>query len=168
MHVVERPGELVVRDSPGFHWLLGLMFAGIGGVFVLASLGVASRVAALRAWERALAFVMGALAVAVGLWVFSRSPFSRLRVDRAARRVVLTRVGLRGRREHAWPMTDVSGVEVVESADDEGGEIFQVHLVLRDGQVVPVSMLWLHGRGPVTDAATRLARALDVPYTPAP
>ena len=167
MRVEERSGELVVRDAPGLHWLLALLFAGVGALFLLASLGVASNVAALRAWERALAFAMGAIAVAVGLWVLDCSPSSRLRVDRTARRVVVTRAGLRGRQEQAWPMADVSGVTVVDKLDDEGGAIFQAHLVLRDGRAVPVSMLWWHGGEQVRDAAARLARVLEVPYTPA-
>ena len=67
-----------------------------------------------------------------------------------------------------WPVADVMRVRLVENTDDEGGAVFQVHLALRDGRTVPVSLLWAHGRTPVTDVATRLAAALGVPYTAAP
>ena len=35
MRTVERNGVLVVGDSPGLHWLLGLLFVTVGAVFVL-------------------------------------------------------------------------------------------------------------------------------------
>lgn len=165
---MERGGRFEVRDAPGLHWLLALLFFGIGGVFVLAPLGLAENAHTLRGWERALSLVMGGIGVAVGLWLFDQAPYSRLRLDGAARRVSIVRRGLRGRHVAGWPVADVMRVRLVENTDDEGGAVFQVHLVLRDGRTVPVSLLWAHGRTPVTDVATRLAAALGVPYTAAP
>lgn len=168
MNVVEGDDGVVVRDSPGLHWLLALLFVGVGVVFVLGPLGLARDADTLHAWERALAVVMGGAAVVVGLWIVDRSPRSCLRLDRRARRLSIVRRGLRGRRTLEWSVADVTGVRVVQRVDDEGGAIFQVHLVLRAGRPVPVSLLWAHGREPAADAATRLASALGVPYTPSP
>jgi|SRR6267378_3223515 len=168
MHVVERSGELEVRDAPGLHWLLGLLFVGVGVLVMLGALGLARDAETLRSWERGLAVVMGGAAVVVGVWILERSPLSRLRVDGGARRLEIVRRGLRGRRALEISAAEVTGVRLVESTDDEGGAVFQVHLVLRHGGAVPVSLLWAHGRAPVTDVATRLAAALGVPYTPRP
>jgi hypothetical protein len=168
MKVVERGSDFEIRDSPGMHWLLAIIFVGIGALFVLGPLGLASNAHTLRWWERVLGVAMGGLGVAVGLWLFARAPSSRLRLDRVTRRVEIVRRAPWGRQGLQVSVADVTAIRLVEKTDDEGGAVFQVHLVLREGRSVPVSLLWAHGREPITDVGRRLAAALDVAYTPAP
>jgi len=103
MHVVERSGELEVRDVPGLHWLLGLLFVGVGVLVMLGALGLARDAETLRSWERGLAVVMGGAAVVVGVWILERSPLSRLRVDGGARRLEIVRRGLRAAARWRFP-----------------------------------------------------------------
>jgi hypothetical protein len=91
VRLVERRGALVLEDSPGLHWLLGLLFVGVGALFVLGGFGLASDIAALVWWERALVIVLGSIAAGVGLWILGRSPYSRVHVDGRAGRIRMVR-----------------------------------------------------------------------------
>jgi hypothetical protein len=147
------------------HWLLGLLFAGVGSLFALGPLGLFRDAPTLRWPVGILCTALGAVVVAAGLWVLSRAPRSRLTVDATADRVQLRRWGLAGRFAVEWPLAEVAAVRLVESRDDEGGAVFQVHLVMREGASVPVSPVWYHGRRTHDAIARRLAAALRVPAT---
>ena len=162
MRIADDHGILLVRDSPGLHWLLGLLFLGLGVLFVLGPLWLFTD-RTIVAWPvRALSALLGGTGVVVGLWVLSRAPQSTLAVDRGAGRVRIWRWGLGGRQTHSWSIREVEGVRLDEGKDDEDSPVFRVEVVLRDGSAVPVSLLWTHGREPAEDLVRRLRVALDV------
>lgn len=163
MRVRERGATFEVEDVPGMHWLLGLLFVGVGSLFVAGPLGLVADAWRLHWWGRALTAALGALGVAAGLWVLARAPRSRLRVDRATGRVRLRRWGLGGGAAWEWPLPALTAVQLLEGRDDEGGAVFQVHLHFRGARPVPLSPVWRHGREGMESAVRRLAAAADVP-----
>jgi hypothetical protein len=163
VRIREHEGALEAEDTPGLHWLLGLLFVGVGSVFVAGPLGAFNDAERLEWWQRALAAAFGAGGVAAGLWTLARAPHSRLTVDVSGARVRLERWGFGGRVVREGPLSAVTGVKLVEGRDDEGGEMFQLHLLLRATEPVPISPVWCHGRQPMEDAANRLAAGARVP-----
>ena len=116
------------------------------------------------AWPvRALSVLLGGAGVGAGLWVLRGSPYSILEVDRRASRVRVRRWGVGGRQAHSWAIREVGEVRLAESKDDEDTPVYRVEIVLRDADVVPVSLLWTHGREPAEALVKRLQEALDVP-----
>ncbi|HET8577741.1 MAG TPA: hypothetical protein VFO18_11620 [Methylomirabilota bacterium] len=168
MRIVDHGGTLLLRDAPGLHWLLGLLFVGVGTVFVLGPLGLFTNAAEVAWWVRVFSGLLGAAGVATGLWVLAGSPRSTLQIDRSTGRLHLERRGLTGREASAWPITEITDVRLTEKLDDEGDPVFQVHLVLRNGAVVPVSRLWTHGRQQADAVVDRLREALRVPRAGGP
>jgi hypothetical protein len=162
MRIADRDGILSVGDSPGLHWLLGLLFLSVGALFVLGPLALFHDRTTVGWPVRALSVVLGGTGVVTGLWVLHRSPQSTLEVDRRSDRVRLRRRGIGGRRTCAWSIRDVEAIRLAESRDDEDSPVFRVQVVLRDGQVVPVSLLWTHGREAAEAVVTRLRAALGV------
>ena len=59
MRVAERDGVLVVRDSPGLHRVLGLLFATVNAVFVLGPVWLFTNRASVSRQVRALSMLMG-------------------------------------------------------------------------------------------------------------
>ncbi len=163
MRIAERNGVLVLQDSPGLHWFLGLLFAVVGAVFVLGPVWLFTNRASVS-WEvRALAVLMGGVGVATGVWVLTRAPRSTLEIDRRADRVRIRRRGVGGTEAHAWPIQEIAGVRLADDRDDEGDAVFRVEVVLRNGDGVPISLLWTHGREPAETVVRRLQEALAMP-----
>jgi hypothetical protein len=162
VRIRERGGTLRVEDVPGMHWILGLLFVGVGSLFVAGPLGLFPDAGRMRLWLRAVTAALGAAAVAAGIWTLARSPRSRLTVQRARAGVRLEQWGIGGRAVREWPLAALAGVQLVESRDDEGGTVFQLHLILREARPVPLSPVWRHGRERMEHVARRLATELGV------
>jgi hypothetical protein len=94
---------LEVENAPGLHWLLGLLFLGVGLVFVVGPLGLMRDLERVPAWQRALAVGFGAAGVAAGLWTLAGAPRSRLLVDPVRGHIRLEQRGLGGRTVQEWP-----------------------------------------------------------------
>ena len=50
-----------------------------------------------------------------------------------------------------------AGVQLVQRRDDEGGTVFQLHLLVRDARPVAISPVWVHDRAGLERVAQRLA-----------
>jgi hypothetical protein len=162
MRIRERNGTLQAEDTPGLHWLFGLLFVTVGSLFIAGPLGLFPDAERLRWWLRVLTAALGAVSVVAGVWTLARSPRSRLTLDPSAARVRLERWGLGGRTTQEWPLTAVTAVQLVEGRDDEGGEVFQLHLLVRESRPVAISPVWRHGRESMETVAWRLAAAAGV------
>ena len=162
MRIRERDGTLHVEDVPGMHWLLGLLFVGVGGLFVAGPLGLFADAGRLGWWVRAVTAALGVAGVAAGGRTLTRAPRSRLTVDPGGARVRLERWGVGGQATREWPLAALTAVQLAEGRDDEGGAVFQVHLHLLGAPPVPVSPVWRHGRARMEYVARRLAAAAGV------
>jgi len=152
----ERGSVLEIEDVPGLHWLAGLLFVVVGGLFFVGPLGAFTDADKLRWWLRVLICGLGALSVGVGIWQIARAPRSRLTVDRANGRASLVRTGIVDRVKYEWALSDIAAIDLIERPDDEGNPVFQVRVFLRESAAVPISTVWTHGR----EAMERVARAV--------
>ena len=160
MQFRERDNILEVRETPGMHWILGGLFVTVGTVTLAGGIAGVDRSAS---WlVRMVATVLGVISLLAGAWVLVRSPRSSLRVDPRKGRIRLVRWGPLGRRVQEWPLHALSAVQLVESHDDEGGTVFQLHLLFDPDPPVAVSPIWRHGREHMEDVAHRLATGVRV------
>jgi hypothetical protein len=83
-------------------------------------------------------------------------------MDRTRGSLVVDRWGVEGHSRREWKLDAIAAAQVIEKSDDEGGRVYQLHLVLRGDRPVPVSMLWTHDRAAVDHAAKRIAQFADV------
>jgi len=144
VQITTTPTGVIVKDSPGLHWLLGALFIGVGAVFVAGAFSVDEM--------QLLAGGAGVIAIATGVWVVGRAPWSVLVIDG-------DRVHLRG---ETFRTADIEDVRLIAGEDDEGGTVYQIRLAMRGGGEVAVSRLWVHGRAESVAAAKAIARAAGV------
>jgi uncharacterized membrane protein len=156
MQIKQSSQHLVLRDSPGCFWLLGMLFVVIGGLFAAGSLGLFTNAHTLSLWQRLLVLVMGSIGVGVGLGVIIQAPQTVSVFDRQTQQAVITRRGLLGRTVSIYSLADITCVQIREHTDSEGSPVFQLELVLRSRQPVPLSRLWMHHRPAHEQAMSRV------------
>jgi hypothetical protein len=139
MQIEKTPNELVIRETPGCLWIFGLFFALVGGVFVYGALGGFSDFGRQTLWTLAIAFVMGAIGVAVGVWIIYGAPITKVVIDRIDDTVVIKRFGLFGRRENQYAFEEVEQFRLIEEEDDEGSLIWSLGMELTNGETIKIS-----------------------------
>jgi hypothetical protein len=154
MKVTVHGGTYAFRDSPGCFWLFGGFFSVLGGLAILASASSVDR--GHRPWEVLAGIALGAFAVAAGAYLIYDAPVSRVTADRRRGTLILRRQGLLRRQRQTFPLSSVRDVYVIEGKDIDGDPVFSSRIALADGTEVPLTLLWLHDRRTIEEAATRL------------
>lgn len=144
MNIEQHDNVLVIRETPGCIWFIGLFFILIGGAFVYGGLGGFTNSALYAPWMLALAALMGATGVAAGGWMIWRAPVTRVIVDRLNETVLVRRYGIFGRTEAIYDFEDVLRFIVIEEDDDEGSPIWSLGLRLAEGETIRISALPMH------------------------
>lgn len=139
MQIEQTQNELIIRETPGCVWIMGLFFALIGGIFVYGALGGFTDYAAHPAWTLALTFLMGSAAVAVGFWIFYGAPITRVVIDRLENEVLMTRYGLFGKREAFYAFEEIERFCLIEEQDDESNPIWSLGIELTDEELIKIS-----------------------------
>ena len=139
MQIERTANELIIRETPGCLWIFGLFFALVGGLFVYGSLGGFYDFGRQTITALIVAFVMGAIGMAAGVWIIYRAPITRVLIDRVENEVLITRFGLFGKRKKTYTFDAVERFCLVEEVDDEGSPIWSLGIKLSSGETIKIS-----------------------------
>src|SRR6476660_122601 len=135
MQTEQTANELTISETPGCVWIMGLFFALIGGILVYGALGGFTDYAAHPFWTLALTFLMGSMAVAVGVWIFHGAPVTRVIINRVENEVLMTRWGLFGKRERFYAFEEIREFCLIEEQDAESNRIWYLGMKLTDDEL---------------------------------
>lgn len=144
MRLKEEFNQINIQETPGCLWIFGLFFAFVGGVFVYGSLGGLQDYDKQPPWMLMLACFMGWIAVGVGVWVIYNAPITKVKVDRIAKKISITRYGLFGKRLDIYHFDDIRYFRLIEDRDDEGSPIWSFGIELMDEELVKITSLPSH------------------------
>src|SRR5687767_6472076 len=133
MQIERTSNELVIRETPGCLWIFGLFFALVGGVFVYGSLGGFTNSGSQMLWTLVLAFLMGSLGVAAGVWIIYGAPITKVVINRIDNEVFMTRYGLFGKQKSFYNFEDIEQFRLIEEEDDEGRLVWSLGMQLTNG-----------------------------------
>lgn len=163
MQLNDEPERLFIRSSPRLQWLLGVLVAAVGGLVLLAAVGVLGDGKTYTIASRTGAGLLGGLVCAIGTWIGWRAPLFTLVVDRVGRTVTLTRRRLFHTMTERYPADAIVDARVTKERDGKGTPLYRVELVLHTGNVVPLPLLHRRDREGCMRAAEHLWTALDLP-----
>ena len=143
MRTVRTPDRLLLRNSPGGFWILGVLFIAVGALFVLcpSSLRVAGGPLPLIA--KGLGMLMGVGTLGAGGFVLRCAPLTRCEFNRHE---VVVKRGLAHPEDLRYPLAAIQAVRIAEQPDGEGTRTYRVELLLHSGQRVPLSAFWGYDR----------------------
>jgi len=144
MQTEQTQNELIIRETPGCLWIVGLLFAFVGGAFVYGALGGFTDSDKQAPWMLALAFLMGSIALGVGIWTIYRAPITRVVINRIENEVVITRYGLFGKQQSRFSFEDIDHFFLIEDRDDEGSPIWSLAIQLTNDEAIKISSLPSH------------------------
>ena len=139
MQTEQTQNELIISETPGCIWIVGLFFALIGGILVYGALGGFTDYDRHPAWTLALTFLMGSMAVGTGIWIIYGAPITRVVINRIENVVQMTRRGLFGKRETFYAFEEIERFCLIEEKDDEGSPIWSLGFQLADDELIKIS-----------------------------
>ncbi|HSE43221.1 MAG TPA: hypothetical protein VLH08_20855 [Acidobacteriota bacterium] len=100
-----------------------------------------------------------------GLWVICQHPQSITTFNKKEQIVMLKRRGIFGRelREYQWK--EIANIDVVEGNDDEGGVVYQLQMMMNNGETVPLTRVWAHSSPRYRKAAKTVREYLNIDET---
>jgi hypothetical protein len=138
-----------IEDSPGLSWILGALFVLVGGAFALGSLGLFTNAADLSFGMRIVILALGTAGIGAGVWVWKRSPLSRVQVNVSDRYILVDRWGITGRETTRLDFADVRAVELETGTDSDGDPVYRPMLRMQNSSPLHLSLLHVHDRAQV-------------------
>lgn len=137
-----RAQTLVIRESPWPLRLAAMFMALLGTVFVAGAAGVVPSVDYPPRWERWGIGLIGAVGICSVPAVWRRIADRRVTLDPESGQVVVTKK-LRGFLEETrLGFADISSVEIAESRDADGCQVYRPVFRLVSSDIVPVLEIW--------------------------
>ena len=144
MQTEQTENYLIIRETPGCLWIFGLFFALVGGAFVYGALGGFVDYPSQSLWMLALAFVMGSIGIAAGVWIITSAPITKVVIDRIENEIFITHYGLFGKRETFYEFDEIEQFCLIEERDDESNPIWSLGMKLIDDEMIKISSMPSH------------------------
>jgi len=140
MKIKQTENELIIQETPGCLWIFGLFFAFVGAIFVYGSFGGLTDYDKQAAWMLMLAFLMGAIAVACGVWIISRAPVLTV----STKRLFIRNTACRARKNFAFVLMKSNNSASSKNKDGEGDAIWSLGMDLANRETIKISSLEIH------------------------
>lgn len=163
MRIVRTAARLELRDRVAPFRTLGAMCVLGGAIGILMPLGLSSNAAALPTFQRLVVYGIGLLVTGGGIWLLGINPATHTDIDRERRHLVVTRMGIAGRRVRRAGFDDLEAACIEYGHDSDGDAVCRPAVRLRGGELLRLSELWSHDSDAVRAAVAAVSDATGAP-----
>lgn len=163
MRLIHDGDRMVLRDTPGCFWLLGLMFVGSGTLAALAGVGLVDGDSEIGFWARAAILFIGAGHLFGAFLLLRASHATEMVLDRVNRVVTVRTRGVRRVTEERHRFSDVAAIDVLARKDGDGDLTYTLRLWLRDSTVIPLHSTPAQSREALDEHARVLRDFIGIP-----
>lgn len=147
MKVIQQTtNNLILNDSAGCLWMLGLFFVVIAGTFVIGLLGAFYNLNELSEIEKAGAWFVSLSGLAAGIWFIYSNPGTRLDFDKKGNLLTIQRRGLMRNEIEKYRLNNIEDVILIESKDTDGDPVYRIELKLKTEKHARLTELWMHNK----------------------
>ncbi|MDZ7623687.1 MAG: hypothetical protein U5J96_04460 [Ignavibacteriaceae bacterium] len=136
--------NLVLKDSAGCFWMLGLFFVIIAGTFVIGLMGAFHNLNELNELERTGVWFISLGGLAAGIWFIYSNPGTRLDFNKTENMLTIQRRGLMRNEIEKHLLNNIEEIILVESEDSEGDPVYRIELQLKNENKTNLTELWIN------------------------
>ena len=145
MKVIQQTtNNLILKDSAGCFWMLGLFFVVIAGTFIIGLLGAFYNLNEITEPERAGAWFISLSGLAAGIWFIYSNPGTKLNFDKSGNLLTIQRRGLMRNEIEKYRLNNIEDVILIESKDTDGDPVYRIELKLKTEKHARLTELWMH------------------------
>jgi len=147
MKVIQQTtNNLVLKDSAGCFWVLGLFFVVIAETFVIGLLGAFHNVNELNELEKIGAWFISLGGLTAGIWFIYTNPGTRLDFNKTKNMLTIRRWGLMKNEIEKHLLDNIEEIMLVESEDSEGDPVYRIELKLKSEKNASPTELWINNK----------------------
>jgi len=147
MKVIQQTtNNLVLKDSAGCFWVLGLFFVVIAETFVIGLLGAFHNVNELNELEKIGAWFISLGGLTAGIWFIYTNPGTRLDFNKTKNMLTIRRWGLMKNEIEKHLLDNIEEIMLVESEDSEGDLVYRIELKLKSEKNASLTELWINNK----------------------
>ncbi len=144
MQTKQTANELTFQETPGCVWIFSSILLIFGGLFVYGSLSNLINRSTVEFWLLPITFLLGSIAVAVGIRLIYKSPVTKLVFDLADETLLYTTYELTGKKQTLYDFEEIEMFRLIEERDSEGDLIWSLGMDLSNGETIKISSLPRH------------------------
>ena len=138
--------NLILKDSAGCFWMLGLFFVVIAGTFVIGLMGAFTNLYELNDLERASGWLVSLSGLVVGVWFIYTNPGTRLDFDKRGNMLTIQRKGLMRNEVEKHRLDKIEDIILIESEDTDGDPVYRLKLKIKYERNASLTELWIHNK----------------------
>ncbi len=138
--------KLILKDSAGCFWLLGMFFVIIAGLFIAGLSGLFHNHNQLEDWEKIVGWVISLGGFFAGVWFIYINPESIIIIIKNDNIITIYRKGLIRNEKETYELDEIKEILVEVSTDSDGDPVYRTELMLKTGKKIPLSLLWIQNK----------------------
>jgi len=144
--IQQTTNNLVLKDSAGCFWMLGLFFVIIAGTLVIGLMGAFTNLYELNDLEKAGGWFVSLSGLAVGIWFIYTNPGTRLDFNKRENMLTIQRRGLMRNEVEKYRLNNIEEVILIESKDTDGDPVYRVEIKIKYERNASLTELWIHNK----------------------
>ena len=138
--------NLILKDSAGCFWMLGLFFVVIAGTFVIGLMGAFTNLYELNELERAGGWFISLSGLALGIWFIYTNPGTSLDFNKRENMLTIQRRGLMRNEVEKYRLDNIEDIILIESEDTDGDPVYRLKLKIKYERNASLTELWIHNK----------------------
>src|SRR4030066_1728254 len=138
--------NLILKDSAGCFWMLGLFFVVIAGNFVIGLMGAFTNLYELNELERAGGWFISLSGLAGGNWFIYTNPGTSLDFNKRENMLTIQRRGLMRNEVEKYRLNNIEDIILIESEDTDGDPVYRIKLKIKYERNASLTELWIHNK----------------------
>ena len=138
--------NLILKDSAGCFWMLGLFFVVIAGTFVIGLMGAFTNLYELNELERAGGWFISLSGLALWIWFIYTNPGTSLDFNKRENMLTIQRRGLMRNEVEKYRLDNIEDIILIESEDTDGDPVYRLKLKIKYERNASLTELWIHNK----------------------
>jgi hypothetical protein len=163
MKIIEHSNNnLVLKDSAGCMWPLGLFFLSVAGLFAAGLSGLFTNLDEFTLLEKSIAWFISLSGIAAGIWIIYSHPFVNINFDKNEDAVIITRKRITGKEIESYPLNEIKDIIIIEDTDTDGDKVYGFGMKLISGKVINLTNTIIQNKDLMNDDVDVLKNFLNL------
>lgn len=163
MKIIEHTNRnLILKESAGCMWPLGLFFLSIAGLFAAGLSGLFTNLDEFTFFEKSAAWFVSLAGITAGIWIIYSHPFVNINFDKNENAVIITRKRITGKETEIVHFNNIKDIVIIEDRDTDGDKVYGFGMKLISGTIINLTNTIIQNKDLMNDKVEVIKNFLNL------